>query len=571
MTTNTNEFIQVTSGTFIQSVFDDIEDTRTLANVTYTITSDTNDISLLISPESLLKSATKKVESKVQPKSNLKKEISKEERIQNWKREGYIIKKKRTHVSEVIIGPNDILIAIDSYNRPKIFHTQGGKKGTVGELMTNNIPSSKYSDDYKELTTTCFFDKNMNPLELKVPFPLNQTKMFPLLNVNQIDRANFLNGMDGIGSNIWIIVDKKKFLRSKGKDFVIRQKHNISYDIIKSVKKKLIKNFVFQEELLNKLKEIIGGIYDEDKFEIIYFQTFHNSNKFYIFNVFNDLIIKNSIEIEHKIHTLITKLNGTHDILDNDKSVFNFRPRLEGIRLVYNPVDSFYSYTHSHISRGNMGHMANFCMGGNNFLSHMIGDSVTDVEFEGIMISLFDHISWESLEGGPYFKMEDIGKSSSQIFIIMNELRLRLYDKESLKNIFDFLSSIDLSPLKKAFTLTNPTKDGLTYLLDKDVFYEEFCKFWKKVVSVAKAKIENIDSMYINGEYIQPAIVEIENFKNDFRSSSSYPFINPDTIDIIMKYFHFQINKELKNDKQKRKDYISDIRNAEQRKTDSSE
>jgi hypothetical protein len=100
------------------------------------------------------------------------------------------------------------------------------------------------------------------------------------------------------------------------------------------------------------------------------------------------------------------------------------------------------------------------------------------LQFESILLSIQDFISWESLEGGPFHKIEDIspyGQKISQLtrtdYYFNNNLR-KMVVKEILKNN-------NLKKLKPCFKLVKKNNRA-EYIVDYKMFYRTTLSFFEK-------------------------------------------------------------------------------------------
>lgn len=128
---------------------------------------------------------------------------------------------------------------------------------------------------------------------------------------------------------------------------------------------------------------------------------------------FPKLTISNELELTHEINNLFIKFP-----LYND---FNTGGELYGLRFTFTIKEFLSSYTHSHLEPGFR--WRNFCLGSSEFgrdLTH-IYELAFDNESEnranceineefllGMFLNLDAYIKWESLEGGPYKKIEEL-------------------------------------------------------------------------------------------------------------------------------------------------------------------
>ena len=547
------------------------------------------------------KIAEKKPEAKLE---ELVEELSEEQKkkveIQRKKYAGrhlyYERQDKKHHHLQVrrrILDSNTAFIGFGRNDRVYVLHHEY----PIDNLSMDKISSAVLRDKWDE--TSCgicsgsLYDKNMNPLSLDISVFKGQKEtkaMFPLLEPTNSYRQVFRNDLQNMEQEKGIFVNKKALFESKGRDFRIKERVGITLQQALLAKKRIIAKFDEQEELVTKMKNIIGGVYDQDNFEIIYLQPFgqRNNHKFWIFVHFPDLIIKNSIEDEHKIHSLVTRITGSHllDRKPGDDAMMLSR-HMDGTRYVYDPKDMNYEYKHSHLPRSDPGMFEGFCMGSSHFMSRL-GDGVTtDLELEAAMIAMYDHVAWESLEGGPYYRMEDIGNRNRESVVNPNtsQTHFRNYCHDSTRELLDHLDEKGLDTLKEAFSLV-PDRDGnVRYQADVQKFISLFVELydddfmtqwgnkwdytqyiynpeaktfrmtnggansitdWKTFVRKAEKSIKKVYPLYMNNKYIQPEIVETEE-PEDLNLKKEYSSVHPNHIMVMMRFIQGQLIKQLKN------------------------
>lgn len=146
-----------------------------------------------------------------------------------------------------------------------------------------------------------------------------------------------------------------------------------------------------------------------DKWE---FKPVDRDGYIYLIIYFPEVIIKNDLELEHTIKDLFVKLRFYPNYTLNAHPI--------GFRTTYTIKEYALCYTHSHISAlavNNRNVNANtFCLGSSELspqlraLNYLVNDDATIVEEELLMLlfNLETYVAWESLEGGPYKKIETL-------------------------------------------------------------------------------------------------------------------------------------------------------------------
>ncbi|MHA1814381.1 MAG: hypothetical protein ACTSX1_00095, partial [Candidatus Heimdallarchaeaceae archaeon] len=258
--------------------------------------------------------------------------------------------RKRLHQNEgYIMNSNDLMIIFDHRNRLYFQKTDTLITGKLRDLHNTDIPPClKTGHQPMVITNGLIYDKNMNPLTISYSHNKNvkSNKTFNRINVGNtgLGKKCFIHDY-----NKWLVVNKTALISSGGKDF--RVKHRIGYTVQETlaIKKEFIKQITEGKEFVEYLKSLIGQIYDEENYEIIYEYNFMpgvNHNNFHIYFQFPNLTISNSIEISHQIENLITRWRGKHYLVDSSNA-FRILNGMEGLRTTFSAEDVFHKYSHS--------------------------------------------------------------------------------------------------------------------------------------------------------------------------------------------------------------------------------
>ena len=121
---------------------------------------------------------------------------------------------------------------------------------------------------------------------------------------------------------------------------------------------------------------------------------------------FENILIKNSKKESHLIKELFVKLQ-----------LYNGGIYIYGGKFKYTDEELYARYRHSHLSSGVVGRFDRFCLG-NGYLEKFNYTSYIEPSEDNVILFfhlLNDFLKWESLEGGPHIKMENIGNPGSPI------------------------------------------------------------------------------------------------------------------------------------------------------------
>lgn len=215
-----------------------------------------------------------------------------------------------------------------------------------------------------------------------------------------------------------------------------------------------INGFKHQKEFIRKsmslfdnMAEILDSTYGQDKWDtydnsiVIHFTDFYITNG-HSKNYIKDLYVLLSFEIKSKNESKVS---------------------LNGIRATVSPMEYIRNYGHSHLSGGCF-YKGTFCLGSgplNQTICTIIPDYNDDL-FQLFLYQLNDYVKWESIQGGPYRRINSIyankkinyakwlsleyayrkfieNKCKFEIILNNNSIDVKL-DESSLNNIIQYYS-----------------------------------------------------------------------------------------------------------------------------------
>jgi len=306
------------------------------------------------------------------------------------------------------------------------------------------------------------------PDEWKNDFPKSYIKLPSHLSKNmKRDHPYFCNEK-------YIVINQEELFASEGKNFIITYKSRMSYREIVPIKRYYINLFEAVRKAVEQFKAIVGSVYNEDHYDLLFYPDHRLSLYFMIIIRHDDVTITNSIEQSRRIGTIFTYLSG---IKEHGGKIILY-PTMRGTRLTYSFSDIISDYTHSHLPSDSARNFSSFCLGHSNDIFSGINGNLTtyngathfsasEIELEGIMLAIQDYIKWESLEGGPHRKMETVTLFGSK-------LGKDIYDKTRLKNE-DYLKTEDKKQLVD-FVITPKSLEELKsqFILVKKGKYHRF-------------------------------------------------------------------------------------------------
>ena len=201
-----------------------------------------------------------------------------------------------------------------------------------------------------------------------------------------------------------------------------------------------------------------------------YFIDTTNKNYLYIHLYFDEITIKNSRNKSHIIKDLFVKISFYKNSMDQ----YELMSGLSGYRTFITQNEANIGYCHSHLSSG-----GNFCLGSgplDKFMSKHAYSLLLKKEyidtFDEMLLMIFQYVRWESLEGTPYKKLENIVKinSISKYQKVSNEfiasrnsvLNNRNISNQFLIRLFNLSKQIELKEGKYILKFDNELLLNLT-------------------------------------------------------------------------------------------------------------
>ncbi len=187
---------------------------------------------------------------------------------------------------------------------------------------------------------------------------------------------------------------------------------------IKYVEAKKEKEYAQFSEIINSTKQIYG-----DK---AFFNVKNNELKTYL--LFDEVTISNNFGRSRKIKDLVVCMYFKVGTMGSDKDKIRMGGTIEGTRLSMSFNEAKAGYAHSHLSSKTAGMgVSMFCLGTspiaiinsdlNNFNSFNIE------KYELFLYMIKEYVAHESLEGGPFIRMENIGTGGDDYSIPSSVLK----------------------------------------------------------------------------------------------------------------------------------------------------
>lgn len=176
----------------------------------------------------------------------------------------------------------------------------------------------------------------------------------------------------------------------------------------------------YMKELLEPvdIAEIAKKVYSEENLYIY-------SDKIHI--RFPEFEITNSIGSRHKIRDLIVKVKTTKN---SSSSTQKISISISALRTTCTINEITGGYSHSHTEGSSYGRFNEFCLGSSDFaiIKGNVSLSPTATNWMLFFMALESYVKWESLEGGPYMKIEQtvLNRTSSVHTTTLKQEALRL-------------------------------------------------------------------------------------------------------------------------------------------------
>jgi len=170
-----------------------------------------------------------------------------------------------------------------------------------------------------------------------------------------------------------------------------------------------------------KFNKILNEHFTTDNYEIKL-----NGDLLEFYLKYNDITIENSNNDSHLIKSLFVKIKFN---TTNNK----FVDYIQGYRGEMSIQELCSSYSHSHLS-SHTRDFNSFCLGASELSiiwDDLRNNNFNENTFDLFLYTLNEYVKWESLEGGPYTKIENLSYSTSR-----NVPNITIENKQSIINSF---------------------------------------------------------------------------------------------------------------------------------------
>ena len=230
---------------------------------------------------------------------------------------------------------------------------------------------------------------------------------------------------ESLQTNILLINDDSivgKYTNYRNLESEINNFENRTYNNFELRRDKII-NFKSLSDI-KALEDVVKHHFTSDNYEI----TNVEDNYLDIVLKYNDITLTNSEGNSHFIKSIFIKIKF-------NKTTKRFDNGIQGIRGDLSVKELNSKYSHSHL-RTSQNSWSTFCLGSSEIagiLADLNSANFNDAKFDLLLYNLEEYIKWESIEGGPYFRISNLNYGEST--------RETSFSSETLDEIYeDFLS-----------------------------------------------------------------------------------------------------------------------------------
>jgi len=207
------------------------------------------------------------------------------------------------------------------------------------------------------------------------------------------------------------------------------------------------------KQIKNSLDLFFGENYDfidvkklESSFVLPTFRSDVIDYKYLIILKFDNVTVKNRNNLEHNIKDLY--------ILIRLKEDFSITGGIEGCRGELTYAEYTSNYLFSHLSSYYDEHISKCCLGGQTALNQVCMElhcTFNSTRFEHFLFAIKNYVTWESLEGGPYRKIKDIGNNIYSNIVSLTNSQIENYIIPCINKKLHFIIDHDIIEVERDF------------------------------------------------------------------------------------------------------------------------
>lgn len=294
---------------------------------------------------------------------------------------------------------------------------------------------------------------------------------------------------------------------------------------------KLINNLTEKEiDFAEHIFYLTADVFGENNVDILFEDRQKTGILFDLVIHFKRITIKNSLDFKHIIRDLYVKF-----CFDD---VNKIKTDLKGARTTFTNKEYASQYGHSHLpATSKNGTYQTFCLGYDSFRASLyeLHKDFTFIKFQVFLYELDQYIKWESIEGGPYRFIKDIGKTneisrgssidaSKDNYLVINQILNNLNDWGIIqsKNVVTNCDMFYINSERLENSISNYLNSNLDFV--KNTIFKNMDKltnnFLVKKINNSYYSIEEIK----NSENVRVSNLNnfIANNKNDFNGKPVY-------------------------------------------------
>ena len=460
---------------------------------------------------------------------------------QKWTTQKHILREKRLdRIRGIIIGPDDLIIHIGNSSE-KFYHTDNIGNVPISEMVgLFEGRRLRHNSTHQSYSHQIVFDKHLNYLTVDQNNGVKVRRDSIRVRTQQLASSSNRHSGESIS---FVIISKSAFVQSKGRVWKVQRHQDVSLARRSEARKRLISKFIQVEQAITFMRNSLEVCHPAEDFDIFYNMngTDPGFSHFALIFKFRDIVIHNSIEMSHPIGEMIVKSNGVQYINDRPDRDLNLaiESGLSGMRMSFTPTDAVMKYQHSHLPSG-LRNFSGFCTG---MEAYDIPSPMKALDLEQHVWKVKNFIQWESLEGGPHYKMENISLQGQKVSIKNNlithgRMVSTPYAERVIRDINNLHGGFGI--FSDCFQLVNQ-RNRLRFIADYPRFYEKMIELFPndilrmvnrhysevlytynsseqtfhklrnesmtdpmKVLEKARAEMNDMNPVYMNGKYHRP-------------------------------------------------------------------
>jgi len=262
-----------------------------------------------------------------------------------------------------------------------------------------------------------------------------------------------------------------------------------------------------------RVKEIVSNAFPADRWDIIEKgiedgETYPPKTSRIITIKFPLITVTNSRGLQHTIEDIYVRLfTGERRLQD----------RLRGKRGKLTSNEYVSDYAHSHLPGNTNESFHNFCLGGETSIAHMISELQADhwednprqweLNFEAVIYQLETYLSWESIEGTPFRRIENISGKAKSEGIGHNDIVTSIKNLNNLLKINpeyrkEFKFAVDNETGEVNLLMTESVESVLEVCATQKMVRDHLGNFYTDIFVDRQGRITDCMPFLFQGQYV---------------------------------------------------------------------